>query len=136
MILTKKKQTNRTQTQKTIPKLSILKKCKNTFYLSTDPLLALGQESVSTVESSAECYETLKFDFNFESLSVILYNRDMNQVCDKGFIMLLGWGTLHMDRTPDSKIKYFICCLDLVMLALWIFGNLSFNLETLSIEWP
>ncbi|NXU49115.1 VP13C protein, partial [Turnix velox] len=41
--------------------------------------LAFGEKDVSTVESSAECYTALKFDFNFESLSVTLYNSVVNQ---------------------------------------------------------
>lgn len=35
----------------------------------------------SNVLESKEPYETLKFDFNFESLSLVLYNSDPTLVC-------------------------------------------------------
>uniref|UniRef100_A0A8C3JPH8 Vacuolar protein sorting 13 homolog C n=1 Tax=Calidris pygmaea TaxID=425635 RepID=A0A8C3JPH8_9CHAR len=76
------------------------------------------------VESSAECYTTLKFDFNFESLSVILYNRDTNQ---KSLISVhsnklrLGELRLHLmassvkmlsDGSMDINVKLKACTLD------------------------
>ncbi|NWH59236.1 VP13C protein, partial [Geococcyx californianus] len=88
-----------------------------------DPL-AVGQEDVSTVQSSVECYTTLKFDFNFESLSVILYNSDTNQ---KSLISLhsdklrLGELRLHLmassgkmfsDGSMDINVKLKACTLD------------------------
>lgn len=47
----------------------------------------------------------LKFDFNFESLSVTLYNSDKTQVCDKAFTVQVGWAAKasHMDRTQVRK---------------------------------
>ncbi|XP_068814299.1 intermembrane lipid transfer protein VPS13C isoform X2 [Struthio camelus] len=89
-----------------------------------DPLLAVGQRNVSTVQSSAECYTTLKFDFNFESLSVILYNSDKNQ---KSLLSLhsdklrLGELRLHImassgkmfsDGSMDINVKLKACTLD------------------------
>ncbi|XP_047937223.2 intermembrane lipid transfer protein VPS13C isoform X1 [Anser cygnoides] len=99
-------------------------KVSNESDFSEDPLLALGQKSFSTVESSAERYETLKFDFNFESLSVILYNRDMNQ---KSPLLLhsdrlrLGELRLHLmassgkvfsNGSMDINVKLKACTLD------------------------
>uniref|UniRef100_A0A8C0B865 Vacuolar protein sorting 13 homolog C n=1 Tax=Buteo japonicus TaxID=224669 RepID=A0A8C0B865_9AVES len=75
-------------------------------------------------KSSAECYTTLKFDFNFESLSVTLYNSDMNQ---KSLISLhsdklcLGELRLHLmassgkmfsDGSLDINVKLKACTLD------------------------
>uniref|UniRef100_A0A663E2D0 Vacuolar protein sorting 13 homolog C n=1 Tax=Aquila chrysaetos chrysaetos TaxID=223781 RepID=A0A663E2D0_AQUCH len=75
-------------------------------------------------KSSAECYTTLKFDFNFESLSVTLYNSDMNQ---KSLISLhsdklcLGELRLHLmassgkmfsDGSVDINVKLKACTLD------------------------
>ncbi|XP_014800034.1 PREDICTED: vacuolar protein sorting-associated protein 13C isoform X2 [Calidris pugnax] len=85
---------------------------------------SFGEKDVSTVESSAECYTTLKFDFNFESLSVILYNRDMDQ---KSLISVhsnklrLGELRLHLmassvkmlsDGSMDINVKLKACTLD------------------------
>ncbi|XP_061856365.1 intermembrane lipid transfer protein VPS13C isoform X2 [Colius striatus] len=112
--------------QVNIEDLQILKKGKapNESDLCEEPLLAFGQKSVSTVESSAECYSTLKFDFNFESLSVTLYNSDMNQ---KSLLSLhtdklrLGELRLHLmassgnmlsDGSMDINIKLKACTLD------------------------
>lgn len=81
------KATNKENHHKNHPKLAVLKKCKTIFFSLTGLLLASGQKSVSAVQSSVECYTSLMFDFNFESLSVTLYNSDMNQVCDKAFII-------------------------------------------------
>ncbi|KAM6308390.1 intermembrane lipid transfer protein VPS13C isoform 2-T2 [Aegotheles albertisi] len=87
-------------------------------------LLAFGQRSVSTVQPSVECYTTLKFDFNFESLSVTLYNSDMNQ---KSLLSLhtdklrLGELRLHVmassgkmfsDGSMDIDVKLKACTLD------------------------
>uniref|UniRef100_A0A663ML93 Vacuolar protein sorting 13 homolog C n=1 Tax=Athene cunicularia TaxID=194338 RepID=A0A663ML93_ATHCN len=81
-------------------------------------------EDVSTVQSSAECYTTLKFDFNFESLSVTLYNSGMNQ---KSLLSLhsdklrLGELQLHLmassgkmfsDGSVDINVKLKACTLD------------------------
>ncbi|KFO74137.1 Vacuolar protein sorting-associated protein 13C, partial [Cuculus canorus] len=91
--------------------------------LCEDPL-AFGQENVSTAHSSVECYTALKFDFNFESLSVTLYSRDMNQKCpvslhnDK---LRLGELRLHLmassakmfsDGSMDINVKLKACTLD------------------------
>ncbi|KAM6058763.1 intermembrane lipid transfer protein VPS13C isoform 2-T2 [Chlamydotis macqueenii] len=91
--------------------------------LREDPL-AFGQKSVSTVQSSAECYTTLTFDFNFESLSVTLYNSDVNQ---KSLLSLhsdklrLGELRLHLmassgkmfsDGSMDINVKLKACTLD------------------------
>uniref|UniRef100_A0A8B9G2X3 Vacuolar protein sorting 13 homolog C n=1 Tax=Amazona collaria TaxID=241587 RepID=A0A8B9G2X3_9PSIT len=76
------------------------------------------------VQSSVECYTTLMFDFNFESLSVTLYNSDMNQ---KSLLSLhsdklrLGELRLHLmassgkmfsDGSMDINVKLKACTLD------------------------
>uniref|UniRef100_A0A8C0B7N1 Vacuolar protein sorting 13 homolog C n=1 Tax=Buteo japonicus TaxID=224669 RepID=A0A8C0B7N1_9AVES len=81
-------------------------------------------EGMFNSKSSAECYTTLKFDFNFESLSVTLYNSDMNQ---KSLISLhsdklcLGELRLHLmassgkmfsDGSLDINVKLKACTLD------------------------
>uniref|UniRef100_A0A803Y6K6 Vacuolar protein sorting 13 homolog C n=1 Tax=Meleagris gallopavo TaxID=9103 RepID=A0A803Y6K6_MELGA len=82
------------------------------------------QENISTSQSSAECYTMLTFDFNFESLSVTLYNSDMNQ---KSLLSLhneklcLGEFRLHLmassgkilsDGSMDVNVKLKACTLD------------------------
>ncbi|XP_065589593.1 intermembrane lipid transfer protein VPS13C [Cyrtonyx montezumae] len=81
-------------------------------------------QGVSTSQSSAECNTVLKFDFNFESLSVTLYNSDMNQ---KPLLSLhneklrLGELRLHLmessgkifsDGSVDVNVKLKACTLD------------------------
>ncbi|KAM9640422.1 intermembrane lipid transfer protein VPS13C isoform 2-T2 [Morphnus guianensis] len=112
--------------QENIEDTQMLKKGKvpNESDFCEGPLLAFGPKNVSTVQSSVECYTTLKFDFNFESLSVTLYNRDMNQ---KSLISLhsdklcLGELRLHLmassgkmfsDGSVDINVKLKACTLD------------------------
>uniref|UniRef100_A0A8B9UJI6 Vacuolar protein sorting 13 homolog C n=1 Tax=Anas zonorhyncha TaxID=75864 RepID=A0A8B9UJI6_9AVES len=83
-----------------------------------------SEESVSTVESSAERYETLKFDFNFESLSVILYNRDMNQksplllhsdrlrLGELRLHLMASSGRMFSNGSMDINVKLKACTLD------------------------
>lgn len=80
------------------------------FFSLTGAFVDSGQKSVSAVQSSVECYTLLKFDLNFESLSVTLYNSDPTQVCDKAFITQVGWAAKvsHMNRTRVRKIKLYI----------------------------
>ncbi|XP_031443891.1 vacuolar protein sorting-associated protein 13C [Phasianus colchicus] len=83
-----------------------------------------GQEEIPTSQSSAECYTMLTFDFNFESLSVTLYNSDMDQ---KSLLPLhneklcLGELRLHLmassgkilsDGSMDVNVKLKACTLD------------------------
>ncbi|XP_055662929.1 intermembrane lipid transfer protein VPS13C isoform X2 [Falco peregrinus] len=86
--------------------------------------LAFGEIDASAVQSSVECNTTLKFDFNFESLSVTLYNSDTNQ---KSLLSLhsdklrLGELRLHLmassgkmfsDGSMDISVKLKACTLD------------------------
>ncbi|XP_071611010.1 intermembrane lipid transfer protein VPS13C isoform X1 [Heliangelus exortis] len=86
--------------------------------------LAFGQGDVPSDKSSAACYTTIEFDFNFESLSVTLYNRDRNQ---KSLLSLhtdtlrLGELRLHLmassgkmfsDGSLDINVKLKACTLD------------------------
>ncbi|XP_030353543.1 vacuolar protein sorting-associated protein 13C isoform X2 [Strigops habroptila] len=112
--------------QENVEDRQILKKGKVPSELDfcEDPFLASGQKSVSAVQSSVECYTALKFDFNFESLSVTLYNSDMNQ---KSLLSLhsdklrLGELRLHLmassgkmfsDGSMDINVKLKACTLD------------------------
>ncbi|NXX88954.1 VP13C protein, partial [Centropus bengalensis] len=114
-----------TTVQENIQDTRILKKEKvpNEPGICEDSLV-LGQEDVSAVQSSVECYTTLEFDFNFESLSVTLYSRDKNQ---KSLISLhsdklrLGELRLHLmassgkmfsDGSMDINVKLKACTLD------------------------
>uniref|UniRef100_A0A669P4S7 Vacuolar protein sorting 13 homolog C n=1 Tax=Phasianus colchicus TaxID=9054 RepID=A0A669P4S7_PHACC len=82
------------------------------------------QQKIPTSQSSAECYTMLTFDFNFESLSVTLYNSDMDQ---KSLLPLhneklcLGELRLHLmassgkilsDGSMDVNVKLKACTLD------------------------
>lgn len=42
-----------------------------------------AQEDLPDSELSVDQNVTLQFDFHFESLSIVLYNNDVNQVCSK-----------------------------------------------------
>ncbi|KAM8804771.1 intermembrane lipid transfer protein VPS13C [Eudromia elegans] len=109
-----------------IEEMNIVKKGKvpSDSEFCEDPSLAVGQKIVSTVESSVECSTTLKFDFNFESLSVILYNSNKNQ---KSLLLVhsdklrLGELRLHLmassgkmfsDGSMDINVKLKACTLD------------------------
>ncbi|XP_032555500.1 vacuolar protein sorting-associated protein 13C isoform X1 [Chiroxiphia lanceolata] len=88
------------------------------------PLLASEQKSVSTAQSSVECYTALKFDFNFESLSVILYNSDKNQssllpvhsdrlrLGELRLHLMASSGDMFSDGSMDIKVKLKACTLD------------------------
>uniref|UniRef100_A0A669PLF2 Vacuolar protein sorting 13 homolog C n=1 Tax=Phasianus colchicus TaxID=9054 RepID=A0A669PLF2_PHACC len=84
----------------------------------------ISNEEIPTSQSSAECYTMLTFDFNFESLSVTLYNSDMDQ---KSLLPLhneklcLGELRLHLmassgkilsDGSMDVNVKLKACTLD------------------------
>uniref|UniRef100_A0A8C3CWI1 Vacuolar protein sorting 13 homolog C n=1 Tax=Cairina moschata TaxID=8855 RepID=A0A8C3CWI1_CAIMO len=82
-----------------------------------------NESDSSEVESSAECYETLKFDFNFESLSVILYNRDMNQsplllhsdklrLGELRLHFMASSGRMFSNGSMDINVKLNACTLD------------------------
>ncbi|XP_040456276.1 vacuolar protein sorting-associated protein 13C isoform X2 [Falco naumanni] len=114
-----------TTVQENIEDTQILKKGKvpNESDFCEGPL-AFGEKDASAVQSSVECYTTLTFDFNFESLSVTLYNSDTNQKSllslhsDK---LLLGELRLHLmassgkmfsDGSMDISVKLKACTLD------------------------
>uniref|UniRef100_A0A8B9UJF1 Vacuolar protein sorting 13 homolog C n=1 Tax=Anas zonorhyncha TaxID=75864 RepID=A0A8B9UJF1_9AVES len=82
-----------------------------------------NESDSSEVESSAERYETLKFDFNFESLSVILYNRDMNQsplllhsdrlrLGELRLHLMASSGRMFSNGSMDINVKLKACTLD------------------------
>ncbi|NWW74640.1 VP13C protein, partial [Climacteris rufus] len=91
---------------------------------SEGPLVAFGQKGVSAVQSSAECYTALKFDFNFESLSVTLYNSDTTQESllsvhsDKRRLgelrlqLMASAGHMFSDGSMDISVKLKACTLD------------------------
>ncbi|KGL81364.1 Vacuolar protein sorting-associated protein 13C, partial [Tinamus guttatus] len=89
-----------------------------------DPSVAVGQKSVSTVQSSAEYSTTLKFDFNFESLSVILYNSnkkekslllvhsDKLRLGELRLHLMASSGKMFSDGSMDVNVKLKACTLD------------------------
>nr|XP_021141464.1 vacuolar protein sorting-associated protein 13C [Columba livia] len=112
--------------QENIKDTQILKKGKvpNESDFSEGPLLASGQKNVSTVQSSAECYTALKFDFHFESLSVILYNSDKNQksllsphsdklrLGELRLHLMASSGNMFSDGSMGINVKLKACTLD------------------------
>ncbi|OWK58884.1 intermembrane lipid transfer protein VPS13C isoform X1 [Lonchura striata] len=83
-----------------------------------------GQESVSAVQSSVECYTLIKFDFNFESLSVTLYNSDPTQesllsvhsdklrLGELRLHLMASAGEMFSDGSMDITVKLKACTLD------------------------
>ncbi|NXQ30935.1 VP13C protein, partial [Alaudala cheleensis] len=83
-----------------------------------------GQKSVSGVESPVECYTLLKFDFNFESLSVTLYNSDTTQgshlsvhsdklrLGELRLHLMASAGDMFSDGSMDISVKLKTCTLD------------------------
>uniref|UniRef100_A0A8C8RP73 Vacuolar protein sorting-associated protein 13C n=1 Tax=Pelusios castaneus TaxID=367368 RepID=A0A8C8RP73_9SAUR len=89
-----------------------------------DPVVTSGQADASASQLPVEYYAALKFDFNFESLSIVLYKSDHNQ---KSLLSLhsdslrLGELRLHLmassgkmfsDGSMDINIKLKTCTLD------------------------
>lgn len=60
-----------------------------------------GQEDLADSKLSMDQTVTLQFDFHFESLSVVLYNNDVNQVCSK---------FLYLEINPQLLIRSFRIC--------------------------
>ncbi|NXP40517.1 VP13C protein, partial [Leiothrix lutea] len=91
---------------------------------SEGTLVDSGQKSVSAVESSVECYTLLKFDFNFESLSVTLYNSDTTQqsllsvhsdrlrLGELRLHLMASAGEMFSDGSMDISVKLKACTLD------------------------
>ncbi|XP_010138739.1 PREDICTED: vacuolar protein sorting-associated protein 13C, partial [Buceros rhinoceros silvestris] len=112
--------------QENIEDTQILKKGKvpNEPDFCEGPPLAFGQKSVSPIQSSVECYTTLKFDFNFESLSVTLYNSGTSQKSlllvhsDKLRLgefqlrLMASSGKMFSDGSMDINVKLKACTLD------------------------
>ncbi|XP_068000131.1 intermembrane lipid transfer protein VPS13C isoform X2 [Melanerpes formicivorus] len=86
--------------------------------------LALGEKPISAVQSSEECYATLKFDFNFESLSVTLYNSDKSQksllslhsdklrLGELRLHLMVSSGKIFSDGSMDIHVELKACTLD------------------------
>uniref|UniRef100_A0A8C3VAB0 Vacuolar protein sorting 13 homolog C n=1 Tax=Catharus ustulatus TaxID=91951 RepID=A0A8C3VAB0_CATUS len=78
----------------------------------------------SGVQSSVECYTLLKFDFNFESLSVTLYNSDTTQesllsvhsdklrLGELRLHLMASAGEMFSDGSMDISVKLKACTLD------------------------
>ncbi|KFP20127.1 Vacuolar protein sorting-associated protein 13C, partial [Egretta garzetta] len=112
--------------QENIEDMQILKKGEvpNASHLCEGSLPAFGQKNVSTVQSSAESYTTLKFDFNFESLSVALYNSNKNQksllslhsdklrLGELRLHLMASSGNMFSDGSMDINVKLKACTLD------------------------
>ncbi|RMB94467.1 hypothetical protein DUI87_29278 [Hirundo rustica rustica] len=91
---------------------------------SEDALVDSGQKSTSAVQSSVECYTMLKFDFNFESLSVTLYNSDTTQesllsvhsdklrLGELRLHLMASAGEMFSDGSMDISVRLKACTLD------------------------
>uniref|UniRef100_A0A8C3ENX7 Vacuolar protein sorting 13 homolog C n=1 Tax=Corvus moneduloides TaxID=1196302 RepID=A0A8C3ENX7_CORMO len=78
----------------------------------------------SGIQSSVECYTALKFDFNFESLSVTLYNSDMTEesvlsvhsdklrLGELRLHLMASSGEMFSDGSVDISVKLKACTLD------------------------
>ncbi|CAM9405577.1 unnamed protein product [Bubo scandiacus] len=83
-----------------------------------------NESDICEVQSSAECYTTLKFDFNFESLSVTLYNSGVNQrsllslhsdklrLGELQLHLMASSGKMFSDGSVDINVKLKACTLD------------------------
>ncbi|XP_074863378.1 intermembrane lipid transfer protein VPS13C isoform X3 [Carettochelys insculpta] len=89
-----------------------------------DPVFTSGQTDISASQHPEEYYATLKFDFNFESLSIILYSSDHDQqslLSLHSDSLRLGELRLHLlassvkmfsDGSMDVNVKLKTCTLD------------------------
>ncbi|XP_074405827.1 intermembrane lipid transfer protein VPS13C isoform X1 [Zonotrichia albicollis] len=87
-------------------------------------LVDSGQKCDSAVQSSVECSTLLKFDFNFESLSVTLYNSDTTQgsllsvhsdrlrLGELRLHLMASAGHIFSDGSMDITVKLKACTLD------------------------
>uniref|UniRef100_A0A8C0VLI3 Vacuolar protein sorting 13 homolog C n=1 Tax=Cyanistes caeruleus TaxID=156563 RepID=A0A8C0VLI3_CYACU len=83
-----------------------------------------GKAPHESVQSSMECYTLLKFDFNFESLSVTLYNSDTTQeslllvhsdklrLGELRLHLMASAGEMFSDGSMDISVKLKACTLD------------------------
>uniref|UniRef100_A0A803VSL0 Vacuolar protein sorting 13 homolog C n=1 Tax=Ficedula albicollis TaxID=59894 RepID=A0A803VSL0_FICAL len=83
-----------------------------------------GKAPHESVQSSVECYTLLKFDFNFESLSVTLYNSDTTQqsllsvhsdklrLGELRLHLMASTGEMFSDGSMDISVKLKACTLD------------------------
>uniref|UniRef100_A0A674KAL2 Vacuolar protein sorting 13 homolog C n=1 Tax=Terrapene triunguis TaxID=2587831 RepID=A0A674KAL2_9SAUR len=89
-----------------------------------DPGLTSGQTDISASQPPVEYYSTLKFDFNFESLSIVLYSNDYNQqsllslhsdslrLGELRLHLMASSGKMFSDGSMDVNIKLKTCTLD------------------------
>ncbi|XP_008938924.1 PREDICTED: vacuolar protein sorting-associated protein 13C, partial [Merops nubicus] len=106
--------------QENVQDMPIIKKRK----VPNEPDFCEGQKDTSTVESSVGRCTTLKFDFNFESLSVTLYSSDINQkpllslhsdsLClgELRLHLMASSGKIFSDGSMDINVKLKACTLD------------------------
>ncbi|XP_071298117.1 intermembrane lipid transfer protein VPS13C isoform X1 [Agelaius tricolor] len=91
---------------------------------SEGTLVDSGQKCVSAVQSPVECSTLLKFDFNFESLSVTLYNSattqesllpvhsDKLRLGELRLHLMASAGEMFSDGSMDITLKLKACTLD------------------------
>uniref|UniRef100_A0A674K9G4 Vacuolar protein sorting 13 homolog C n=1 Tax=Terrapene triunguis TaxID=2587831 RepID=A0A674K9G4_9SAUR len=93
------------------------------FFQFADPGLTSGQTDISASQPPVEYYSTLKFDFNFESLSIVLYSNDYNQsllslhsdslrLGELRLHLMASSGKMFSDGSMDVNIKLKTCTLD------------------------
>uniref|UniRef100_A0A8C0J7X0 Vacuolar protein sorting 13 homolog C n=1 Tax=Chelonoidis abingdonii TaxID=106734 RepID=A0A8C0J7X0_CHEAB len=86
--------------------------------------LTSEQREISASQPPVEYYSTLKFDFNFESLSIVLYSNDHNQqsllslhsdnlrLGELRLHLMASSGKMFSDGSMDVNIKLKTCTLD------------------------
>nr|XP_054497888.1 intermembrane lipid transfer protein VPS13C isoform X1 [Agelaius phoeniceus] len=91
---------------------------------SEGTLVDSGQKCISAVQSPVECSTLLKFDFNFESLSVTLYNSattqesllpvhsDKLRLGELRLHLMASAGQMFSDGSMDITLKLKACTLD------------------------
>nr|XP_048724050.1 intermembrane lipid transfer protein VPS13C isoform X3 [Caretta caretta] len=113
-------------TQQTLQEAQKTKKEKDQSdsHLCEDPGLTSGQTDISALQPPLEYYSTLKFDFNFESLSIVLYINDRNEqsllslhsdnlrLGELRLHLMASSGKMFSDGSMDVNIKLKTCTLD------------------------
>ncbi|EMP30306.1 Vacuolar protein sorting-associated protein 13C [Chelonia mydas] len=113
-------------TQQTLQEAQKTKKEKDQSdsHLCEDPGLTSGQTDISALQPPVEYYSTLKFDFNFESLSIVLYINDRNEhsllslhsdnlrLGELRLHLMASSGKMFSDGSMDVNIKLKTCTLD------------------------
>uniref|UniRef100_A0A452VIQ5 Vacuolar protein sorting 13 homolog C n=1 Tax=Ursus maritimus TaxID=29073 RepID=A0A452VIQ5_URSMA len=72
----------------------------------------LKEQDLTDSKLSTDQNVTLQFDFHFESLSIVLYNNDINQVCGKCLYLEKIFRKMFKDGSMNVSLKLKTCTLD------------------------